>query len=404
MDNGLFWYPAIHGLNCPDEFNKGAMLDSYVRYFLARLQSMFKYDGLPDTIPGKWLEAYLMCNGNALIAKAPDGELYAFTGGYGGDPNAYYIPTKYVVANPYLQFTETYDIYDGLNPDGNSVLIYNDTFSQGLIPMLRRYCMQLVENDITMQLADILARATVNISASDDNTKKSAELWLKRLKDGKLGIISENAFIEGLNIREFQNVSNTLTNLIEYHQYIKASLFNELGLNSNYNMKRESINSNESQLNDDMLHPLIDDMLRERREGIARVNELFGLNITVDFDNAWLENEREEIITIDKMEAEAEKAEAEAETMQVDNDSEQVDNAETEELNAETEELNGETEELNGETEELNSETEELNGETEEETPAQIVDALEELTEAVEQVADILEDDTRIYEKGADNE
>ena len=171
--------------------------------------------------------------------------------------------------------------------------------------MLRRYCMQLVENDITLQLADVLARATINISATDDKTKKSAELWLKRLKEGKLGIIAETAFLEGLNIREFQHVAQSITPLIEYHQYIKASLYNELGLNSNYNMKRESINSNESQLNDDMLHPLIDDMLRERKEGIERVNKLFGLNITVDFDGAWLENEKEEQAVLSEITPEA---------------------------------------------------------------------------------------------------
>ena len=303
--SNLFWYPAIHGLNWADDFDKGAMLDSYVRYFLARLQSMFKYDGLPDTIPAKYLESYLLCNGNALIAKAPtDGKLYAFTGGMGGNPNAYYIPRKYIVANPYLQFTETYDIQNEFE-DGNAVLIYNDTYSQGLIPMLRRYCMQLVENDITLQLADVLARATINISATDDKTKKSAELWLKRLKEGKLGIIAETAFLEGLNIREFQHVAQSITPLIEYHQYIKASLYNELGLNSNYNMKRESINSNESQLNDDMLHPLIDDMLRERKEGIERVNKLFGLNISVDFDGAWLENEKEEQAVLGEIDTEA---------------------------------------------------------------------------------------------------
>ena len=303
--NSLFWYPAIHGLNWVDDFDKGAMLDSYVRYFLARLQSMFKYDGLPDTIPAKYLESYLLCNGNALIAKAPtDGKLYAFTGGMGGNPNAYYIPRKYIVANPYLQFTETYDIRNEFE-DGNAVLIYNDTYSQGLIPMLRRYCMQLVENDITLQLADVLARATINISATDDKTKKSAELWLKRLKEGKLGIIAETAFLEGLNIREFQHVAQSIIPLIEYHQYIKASLYNELGLNSNYNMKRESINSNESQLNDDMLHPLIDDMLRERKEGIERVNKLFGLNISVDFDGAWLENEKEEQAVLSEINTEA---------------------------------------------------------------------------------------------------
>ena len=299
----LFWYPAINNYNWFDgKYNKNEMLDSYVRYFLARLQCMFKYDGLPDTIPAKWFEHYLLCNGNCIIARVND-DLYALTGGMGNDATPYYIPAGYIVANPWLKtndgtlskqyWTETIDI-NGRHYEQDAVIIFNDTYSQGVLPLLNRYCSQLVENDISLNIADILARATINISAGDDKTKASAELYLKRLRDGQLGVMSEQAFIEGLNIREFHYVAQSITPLIEYHQYIKASLFNELGLNSNYNMKRESINSNESQLNDDMLHPLIDDMLRERREGIARVNEFFGTDIKVSFDSAWLENEKEE--------------------------------------------------------------------------------------------------------------
>lgn len=305
----LFWYPAINGKYCFDgKYDKGLMLDSYVRYYLARLQSMFKYEGLPDSIPAKWLEHYLLCNGNCIIAEV-EGKYYALTGGQGENANAYYIPCGYVVANPWIKtesgtLSKTFWIEDvniaGVDQKQDAVIIYNDTYSQGLLPLLQRYCSQLVENDISLNIADILARATVNISAADDKTKASAEIYLKRLRDGDLGVMSETAFIEGLNIREFHYVANSITPLIEYHQYIKASLFNELGLNSNYNMKRESINSNESQLNDDMLHPLIDDMLREREEGIKRVNEFFGLDIKVSFDSAWLENEKEEQSVLDQ--------------------------------------------------------------------------------------------------------
>ena len=308
---GLFWYPAINNYSWFDgKYNKNEMLDSYVRYFLARLQCMFKYEGLPDTIPAKWFEHYLLCNGNCIIAKVND-QLYALTGGMGNDATPYYIPAGYIVANPWLKtedgtlskqyWTETIDI-NGERHEQDAVLIFNDTYSQGVLPLLNRYCSQLVENDISLNIADILARATINISASDDKTKASAELYLKRLRDGQLGVMSEQAFIEGLNIREFHYVAQSITPLIEYHQYIKASLFNELGLNSNYNMKRESINSNESQLNDDMLHPLVDNMLKERREGIARVNEFFGTDITVSFDSAWLENEKEEQAVLTGME------------------------------------------------------------------------------------------------------
>ena len=310
----LFWYPDRKYKF--GEYDKEAMLISYIRYYMARLQSMFKYENLPDTIPAKWLEHYLLHNGNCIIAKDDHERLVAYVGNQGTLRNVYSIPCGYIVANPYgnngivvteektdASFSKTFKI------GTDCEIIYNDTYSQGLLPMLSKYCRALVENDITMDIADILARATINISAADDKTRKSAELYLSRLREGKLGVIETNAFIEGLNITEFSQVANSITNLIEYHQYIKASLYNELGLNSNYNMKRESINSNESQLNDDMLHPLIDDMLRERQEGIDRVNKMFGTDIKVTFNSAWEANELEEKATHDQMIAESIQAE-----------------------------------------------------------------------------------------------
>ena len=382
---GLFWYPAINNYSWFDgKYNKNEMLDSYVRYFLARLQCMFKYEGLPDTIPAKWFEHYLLCNGNCIIARVND-DLYALTGGMGNDATPYYIPAGYIVANPWLKtedgtlskqyWTETIDI-NGERHEQDAVLVFNDTYSQGVLPLLNRYCSQLVENDISLNIADILARATINISASDDKTKASAELYLKRLRDGQLGVMSEQAFIEGLNIREFHYVAQSITPLIEYHQYIKASLFNELGLNSNYNMKRESINSNESQLNDDMLHPLIDNMLRERREGIQRVNEFFGTDITVSFDSAWLENEKEEQAVLTDIETPEDDAKIYPGVDIPENTTEDEDGLGLEDM------IEDETP-----AEEIEE------AEVIEDNNASIAEVIEELTDAVHEVADALTED-----------
>ena len=50
----LFWYPALnHKYDFDKPLDKGALYSSYMFYYLARLQSMFKYDGLPDTVPAK---------------------------------------------------------------------------------------------------------------------------------------------------------------------------------------------------------------------------------------------------------------------------------------------------------------------------------------------------------------
>ena len=299
----LFWYSdRKHKYEFDKPIDKQKALDVYCFYFLTRLQSMFKYSGLPDTIPAKWLENYLLVNGSCAFIM--DGEdLIVTTGGWGGLPDRYYIPTEYIVANPYVkpETRKTYEI------GKDCVIMRNDTYCVGIMPMLNKYCSQLVENDISMRVTDILTRAMLTITAANTKDKESVEKWLDRLIKGELSAIGELPAMVGnqdksVNITPFREVAGCLTDLIEYHQYLKASLFNELGLNSNYNMKRESINSNESQLNDDMLHPLIDNMLAMRQEALKEVNDMFGTNISVEFNSAWKDNEIETIAALNALE------------------------------------------------------------------------------------------------------
>lgn len=376
--NDLFWYPALHTKYDQDKpLPKDLVFNSYIKYYLARCQSMFKYDGLPDTIPAKWLEHYLFVNGSCVFIK--DGEdLIVTTGGMGGLPDRYYIPTQYIVANPYVkeETRKTYTIGE------DCVLIRNDTYSQGLIPLLTRYCSQLTENDLTMQTADILSRAMLTITATDTQTKESVEKWLLDLRKGKLSAIGELPSMVGnqdrtVNITPFQAVASTITDLIEYHQYLKASLYNELGLNANYNMKRESINSNESQLNDDMLHPLIDDMLARRCEALEEVNKMFGTNITVEFNGAWLTNEKEEELTLEQMETATDSMEENV----PDQTEEVIEEDDTPEETAEVEEETDTTEEVTPEEETAPEETD----------TAEVIQAIE---DAAEVIADAIEGDT----------
>lgn len=301
-ETSLFWYPE---LKYKYDFDKGIdkplLMRSYICYYLARCQSMFKWNNLPDTIPAKWLENYLITDGYCCVINTSDG-LFATNCGIGSDPDEYYIPKTIIVTNPWLpeessggrQYTR----------DVDTVLVRNDTYTQGLMPLIIRYCSALVENDISMNIADITARASVALTAMDDQTKASAEQWLNNLIKGKVGIIGSTPFIVDENIKAIPigQIAGTLTDLIEYHQYLKAGLFNELGLNSNYNMKRESINSNESQLNDDMLHPFIDEMLACRKEAAEQINKMFGTDISVEFNSAWADNEKENALMMEQAE------------------------------------------------------------------------------------------------------
>ena len=272
--------------------NKKRMAITNSYYMLDRTQSMFRWDKLPETIPEKWLELQLQCGGCCFFTKVND-KFYTFNGGLGGEPDPYYQPTIFTVSNPALNYSKNLKIGE----DG--VLISNDTLRVGLKPLIAGYTSLLAENRITIRIATIMKRITEIFSGSDEATIESIREYLRQIEDGKLGVIQENPFLDDVKVQNgaTENTSR-LTDLIELEQFLKASMYNELGLQANYNMKRESINSQEAQLGDDALQPLVDNMLKCRKEAAEAINKMYGLDISVDFNGAWFDNEveREELI------------------------------------------------------------------------------------------------------------
>lgn len=268
--------------------DKKRNLDSFIRYMLVRTLQMFKYEGLPETLPAEELEKMLQVEGFAFVTEH-EGNLYAFTGGLGGVQGVYGEPTEIVVSSPALSLNKTFRIND------EGVLIPNDYMRIGLIPLISQYGTILTENIITMILSTINKRTNNLISVNDDNTAESARLYLKKLEDGELGFIMENRLYESLKAKPTVEHSSTrLVDLIELHQYTKASLYNELGLNSNFNMKKERMISQEIEINSNSIYPLVDNMLECRQKAVDKINKKYGTSITVEFSSSWAE--REEVL------------------------------------------------------------------------------------------------------------
>lgn len=277
---GYSYYFDRFGCKMYDFNDKELALRHYLVYMLNRTQKIFEYKNLPGTIPKRMLEFLLQVNGFACVTKVKD-KLYAFRGGLGGEPDPYYRPTLCVVANPALKFNETLKI------DEDCVILRNDSFMYGLLPLFTRYASAMVENDISFRMASINTRIQAILSAPDDATEAAAEKYLKDVADGKLGAIQVNAFLDGITAIPMTTSIRTFTDLIEYQQYLKASWYNEIGLNANYNMKREKLSTTESQMNNDALLPLVDDMLESRRVGLEKINAMFGTHISVEFASSW---------------------------------------------------------------------------------------------------------------------
>lgn len=261
--------------------DKDTAVTEFMANTLAKTQSMFEYEGLPDSIPQKELERLLQTTGNAFVTSV-DGVLYALSGGKGGEPDVYGRATLYTVSNPALKLNKTYDI----QKDG--VLIENDSNGESLLPLIGRYAVLHTDGLISLNTASILTRITMLISASDDKTKQSADEFLRKIQDGEFSIIGENAFFKGVNMQTAPTTNSVyITQLIELIQYYKASMYNELGLNANYNMKRERLNLGEVSMNVDVLLPYVDNMLKERQNAVEKINEMFDTEILVKLASSW---------------------------------------------------------------------------------------------------------------------
>ena len=261
------------------EKTKNISLENEITY--NKTMAMFKYHNLPDTIPCYELENLLQKNGFACVAQV-EGSLYAFDGGLGGEPDVYYRPTICTVANPALKLTRDFEI------DKDCVIVKNDSNMVGLSHTIAKYNTLLAENEITMLIALINSRMNIIFSGADSATKASAEQYLNMIVQGKLGVISDNAFLESLKVQIGSTTrNNVFEDLIRLNQYLKAGLNNAIGLNSNSAMKKERLITAEIDVNNTALYPLIDDMLECRRIAIEKINTMFETDISVELNSSW---------------------------------------------------------------------------------------------------------------------
>ena len=255
-------------------------------YMLTKTLSMFEYSDLPETIPYKELEKLLQINGYAYITEVK-GSLYAFSGGLGGVSDVYGNPTTITINNVALGFNETLSIAD----DG--VLITNDDMLIGLMPLLEKHNTLLVENDINMVVYGYNSRMQTLISASDDRTKASAESYINKLVDGDIAVIGENALFDGVKVQAGTSGGVNISTMLEYHQYIKGTLNNEVGLSSAFNMKKERLITSEVEQGEDSLFPYVYNMMKCRLKAIELINSKYGTYIEIDFGSVWHQKNKE---------------------------------------------------------------------------------------------------------------
>lgn len=267
--------------------------------------NLFKWEGLPDTIDQRFLMLQLILNGKVCFTEI-DGKLYALNGSVGGEPNAYYEPTQFIVANPVLG-SKTVKIRqkDGSNSteglDGILVALTDVDYMSdrgmkgGLYRLIYQTSGLLADNISSLNVSQINGRVAQLWTVDDDAEARTVEEIVRDMYEGHPYRVLTQDLVSKIGVVPAAQTgqSNTLLNLMEIHQYVLASFFNELGLPSNWNMKRERVNTAETELMRGSLDVSVYTMEKNLQDGIERVNELFGTSISVRFNEEIKEDEAE---------------------------------------------------------------------------------------------------------------
>lgn len=273
--------------------------DGFIHYFnmlYDRVSNMFVWKNLPKSIDINYLNRCLFLKGHCAIFKK-NNTFYAASGNFSEQPNEYYQPTEYVIANPVLG---SYNLKIGkecvIFYNSAKDIQYNDfpvmTVSKGgLYSLIYRTAVLLSDNECSINVAQKNSRFFAFATADTENAFKSTSEVFKKIYNGEGFAIAKSDIASTISISPLAigggSVSPTLQTLIDIQQYFLAQFLHAIGINSNFNMKKERLVSDEIAINDTAAEINIKSMLEMRKKNVVDLNSLYGLSCDVSLSEQW---------------------------------------------------------------------------------------------------------------------
>lgn len=262
---------------------------------LLRCMSMFNWNNLPESLPEREIELNILLTGHCVIFKHQGEIVTQCTQLFNNQDSIYYYPNKAIYSNPKIKS-------DTLKIGVNAEIIYNTPLQDnifylpsdgGMLTFISRYARMLADIESTLNIYTVNERLVSFPTASNDNTKNSLVRFFEKLAIGRREIISDNSIVE-----QFRNVDVVRTNIkdgvndwIIARDKILEQFYRDIGVKM-YNPKKAQVTEDEIESNSQVLLISLKDLLKERQQGVERVNNMFGTNITVEISEEFQQSEK----------------------------------------------------------------------------------------------------------------
>lgn len=259
----------------PLELTNLTFNDYYNRLSLLAI-NMFKWINLPDTIDERFLEYTLYNFGMCLFFKDYDLDSYFVQQTTASAPfNIYNIPTKRKTYS-----ANGYSVRRNIN---DSVIIYNNYLRCPTANTIRLFAQRLTQAERTRDINLENSKTPYIIQCNEENVLTLTNLYQRMSGNEPMILIKkelgDNITVYPLNV---PFLGDELTN-------IKNAIWNEaltfLGIGNPSTDKKERLVTNEVSSNMEVTEMFRYTQLSSRKQACKLINEMFNLNIDVEFRN-----------------------------------------------------------------------------------------------------------------------
>lgn len=292
QSQGSWWmehnYPP-YMIRSPEVLSVDSLYDLYFNDLLSCCMQIMIFDGLPESIDKTWFKMCILTAGRVAVFRDTkgDGELRALDCAIAGEPTIYYMPREVLIVNPAFKgYSYTLPIHS----DQVAVVYCREVDryqyarnTGGLYPLISSTAQLLADNTASINVATKNMRLTNILAADDTNTVSSMQLSLKKMYDGEPAIIVQKTLLDKIEPIPLTDHTNTqqLIQLLEVRQYIYAHFYEQIGLKTNDQRKKERLITAELDDGAELALFNVADMLASITHGIDEVNQKFGTAIKV---------------------------------------------------------------------------------------------------------------------------
>ena len=264
---------------------------TYLQYYnrLTELAlAMFEWKGLPNTIDPRFLEMCLYSDGNAVFFKDEVLGYLALQCTIGGKFNVYRIPTE----------RRAYAIngYNKKLNEKDSVIIYNNYLHTNSMLDIEMFAKRLYNLDRAIDVNANAQKTPVLITCDESQRLTMKNLY--KQYEGNEPFIFGN---KNLDIKGLQVLKTDAPYVADKLYQLKTEIWNEamtyLGISNVNTTKKERMVTDEVIRNMGGTIACRYSRLETRRQACEQINNMFGLNVTVEYRADYREADDELMLT-----------------------------------------------------------------------------------------------------------